>query len=126
MDILSWIFWLLRVVVSMVWSLAWLLLGGWVSTLAQILAILGIVAVYRYGWRRAPLEVWGQLTGFVRFAANWMRGRDLLAGRTAEPRKSQVVENIRIVRVKETGDVNLSTALSLIMLGGFCALAAAL
>ena len=37
------------------WSIAWLLLGGWVSTLAQILVIVFIVFAFKYGWRRAPL-----------------------------------------------------------------------
>ncbi len=124
MDILVWIFWLLRVIFSLAWSLVWLLLGGWVSTLAQILAVLGIVAVYRYGWRRAPVEVWAQLSSFLRFATNWLRGRDMMIGRAAEPSSKAVIEKIRVVRVKEAGDINLSTALSLLVMAGLCALAA--
>ena len=124
MDILVWIFWLLRVIFSLAWSLVWLLLGGWVSTLAQILAVLGIVAVYRYGWRRAPVAVWAQLSSFLRFATNWLRGRDMMIGRAAEPSSKAVIEKIRVVRVKEAGDINLSTALSLLVMAGLCALAA--
>jgi hypothetical protein len=126
MDIVGWIFWLLKWTLSLAWSLAWLLLGGWVSTGAQILAILGIIAVYRYGWQRAPVEVWGQLSGFLRFLANWMRGRDAVMGRAAETRYSSGTEKVRIIRVKEPGDINMSTALSVLMLAGLWAVAAAL
>ena len=126
MDIVGWLFWLLKWVFSLAWSLAWLLLGGWVSTAAQILALLGIIAVYRHGWSRAPLEVWSQLSGFVRFAVNWLRGRDAMSGRAAAARQGTSAERVRIIRVKELGDINLSTALSVLMLAGLCVLAATL
>jgi hypothetical protein len=126
MDILGWLFWLLKWLLSLAWSLVWLLLGGWVSTAAQILAILAGISVYRFGWRRAPVEVWGQLSGFVRFASNWMRGRDALAGRAPAPRETAGPERVRITRVKEAGDINLSTALSVVTLAGLCMLAAAM
>lgn len=125
MDIFGWIVWLLGWLVSLAWSLAWLLLGGWVSTLAQIIAVLGILAVYRYGWRRAPLEVWGQLSGFVRFATNWMRGREMLAGRTPEPRQTSGSQQVRVIRIKEVGDINMSTVLSLLTIAGLCLFALA-
>ncbi len=125
MDSLGWIVWLLGWIVSLAWSLAWLLLGGWVSTLAQIVAVLGILAVYRYGWRRAPLEVWSQLSGFVRFVINWMRGRELMTGRTPEPRPTSGPVKVRFIRIKEVGDINLSTALSLLVIAGLCLLPAA-
>ena len=123
MDVLSWLFWLLGWIASLAWSLVWLLLGGWVSTLAQLLAVLAIIAIYRYGWRRAPIEVWSQLSRFSRFAIGWVRGVE--APVRASP--SVVVrDTVRLVKVKELGDVNLSTMMSVSVLAGLCWLAATL
>jgi hypothetical protein len=122
MDVFSWLLWLLGWLISLIWSLVWLLLGGWVSTLAQLLALLAIVAIYRHGWRRAPIEVWSQLSRFARFALAWIKGTEPLM-RNSPPTRAQ--DNVRLVRVKEFGDVNLSTALSVLVLAGLCALVAA-
>ena len=122
MDVLSWLTWVFGWTVSLAWSLLWLLLGGWVSTLAQLIAVVAIIAIYRYGWRRAPIEVWSQLSRFVRFAVGWLRGGDAVI-RNPTP---IIRETIRIVKIKELGDVNLSTTLSVLVLAEGCGLLALL
>lgn len=120
MDILGWIWWLLASALSLVWSIAWFLLGGWVSTLAQIAVIVGIVFFYKYGWQRAPAEIASRVTSVSRFIWAWMRAREPQAAPVAS--RVQAREVIRTVRVKEAGDINVSTLLSLIMLFGLCVL----
>ena len=115
MDILGWIWWGLVSAAGLVWSIAWFLLGGWVSTLAQIAVIVGIVFFYKYGWQRAPAEIAARVTSVGRFIWAWMRAREPHAPSAA---RGPVCEVIRTVRVKETGDINVSTLLSLIMLFG--------
>ena len=112
MDILGWIVWLLLKVLGFAWTLAWFLVGGWVSTLAQIAVIVLVVYALKYGWRRAPVEIWNRSRSFRAFFWAWLRARDPAhaAGTVA------VREPVRIVRVKEVGDVNLSTMLTLVML----------
>lgn len=120
MDFIGWLWWAITSVVGVVWSLAWFLLGGWVSTLAQIAVIAGVIFFYKYGWRRAPYEISSRATTFGHFVWNWLRARE--PGQTSS--SVEVREVIRTVHVKEAGDVNLSTLLSLLMLGGLCLLAA--
>lgn len=122
MDILGWIWWVVASAAGLVWSIAWFLLGGWVSTLAQIAVIVGIVFFYKYGWQRAPAEIAARVSTVGRFIWGWMRAREPGAAAAA---RSQVREVIRTVRVKEVGDVNVSTLLSLIMLAGLTMLALA-
>lgn len=50
MEIVSWIGWLLAALAGWVWSIAWLLVGGWVSTLLQILIVVFLVFAFKYGW----------------------------------------------------------------------------
>ncbi len=119
MDILGWIWWFIASVLGFLWSITWFLLGGWVSTLAQIAVIVGIVFFYKYGWQRAPAEIAARVTSVGRFIWGWMRARE--TGSIA-PARTEVREIIRTVRVKEAGDVNVSTLLSLIMLLGLCVL----
>jgi len=33
-----------------------LLIGGWISTLLQIIVLIGVVYVLKYGWQRAPRQ----------------------------------------------------------------------
>lgn len=116
MDAFSWIIWLLLKLLGLAWSLVWFLVGGWVSALAQIAVIVLVVYALKYGWRRAPIEIWLRTRSFVGFFWSWLRARDLGAGSV------EVRERVRIVRVKEFGDVNLSTLLTLVMLAEIVAL----
>ncbi len=118
MDILAWIWWSITTVLGAVWSLAWFLIGGWVSTLAQIAVIVGIIFFYKYGWRRAPYEILARINQLRRLVWGWMRQRE--PGAVA---LDNVREVIRTVRVKERGDVNISTLMSLMVLTGFALVA---
>ena len=117
MDILAWFWSLLVAVFGLLWSLIWFLIGGWVSTLLQIVVFVGGIFILRYGWRRGPLEFWQRVQSVAVMGFSWLRGRDLLGGSRVEVR--QVV---RVVRTKEFGDINLSTLLTLIMIGGLALL----
>ncbi len=120
MEIVSWIVWLLAALAGWMWSIAWLLLGGWVSTLAQILVIVFIVFGFKYGWRRAPLEIALRVKPVAGWLWRWatsreprlLRGDDGMRGAT----------EVRIIRVKAPGDVNLSTLLNVLMLAGLALL----
>ena len=76
MDILAWLWWAIASLLSVVWSLLWFLLGGWVSTLAQIAVLVGIIFFYKYGWQRAPAEIAARVSTFGRFVWNWARQRE--------------------------------------------------
>ena len=39
--------------VGAVWTVLWFLIGGWVSTLLQIIVLIGVVYLLKYGWQRA-------------------------------------------------------------------------
>ena len=117
MDILAWLWWLVSGLLGFVWGLVWFLLGGWVSAVVQIAVIATIVFGMKYGWQRAPFEIWRAASGFGRFFWAWLRMRDL---GSAAPRES-VREVIRTVRVKEPGDVNASTLLSILAIAGLAA-----
>jgi len=112
MDMLAWAWWLLTIVVGAVLSLVWFLISGWVSTLLQIALLIVVVYFLKYGWRRAPNEIWRRTSSFGRFFLNWIRARDAPTA-TSEP-----VESARVVRSKEFGDINISTLLTLLMLAG--------
>ena len=116
MDALSWVWWIVTKVIGFVWGIAWFLVGGWVSAIAQIAVIVFVIYAMKYGWQRAPHEIWRASQGFGRFFWGWLRARDYAA--PAAGGKPQVREVIRTVRVKEPGDVNLSTLLSLLMIAG--------
>jgi hypothetical protein len=122
MEIVSWIVWLLAALAGWIWSIAWLLLGGWVSTLAQILVIVFIVFGFKYGWRRAPLEIAHRVRPLAGWLWRWATSR--------EPRPagdgyvSRSVPEVRVIRVKAPGDVNLSTLLNVMMLAGLALLPA--
>ena len=113
MDIVTWLLLSLAYVAGLIWSLVWFLISGWVSTLLQIAVLIAAIYWLRYGWRRAPYEIWKRTGSFGRFFWSWIRGRDL------EPRaRDDVREVVRLVRGGEFGDVNISTLLSLAVLGG--------
>ena len=118
METLGWIASWLLYLASLMLSLVWFLISGWVSTLLQIAVV--VLAIYglKYGWRRAPFEIWRRSQGFLRFFWNWIRARDPDARPDIEVR-----ETIREIRVHEFGDINLSTAMSLAAIVGLFALA---
>ncbi len=119
MDFLSWLSWAILSAVSIAWSLVWFLISGWVATLVQIALLVCAIFYFKYGWRRAPGEIWKRTRSFGRFVWNWIRQREP----GAEPR-IEVREVVRVVRRKEFGDISLSTLLTLLMIGGLLLLPA--
>ncbi|MGE5266555.1 MAG: hypothetical protein ACM3L9_04230 [Deltaproteobacteria bacterium] len=120
MDILAWLIWAVTSILSVAWSLAWFLLGGWVSTLAQIAVLVGIIFFYKYGWQRAPAEIAARLSTLGRFVWTWMRQREPGASNAS---RVEVREVVRTVRVKEAGDINLSSLLNVLVFFGLVLLA---
>jgi hypothetical protein len=118
MDFLGWIWWAMAKLVGLVWSIGWFLLGGWVVTLAQIAVIAFVVYGYKYGWRRAPLEIARHGKAFGGFVWAWMRARDMTAATAGASGRVEVREVVKTVRRKEIGDVNASTLLSVLALFG--------
>ena len=117
MDTAAWLFSLLLSALGLIWALVWFLISGWVSTLLQVAVV--IVAIYgvKYGWRRAPFEIWRRSQSFGRFFWGWIRAK--------EPSSSPVIserEVIREIPVREFGDINISTAMSLMALVGLALL----
>ncbi len=120
MDIVIWIAWALFGVLGLVLTVVWFLISGWVSTLLQIAVLIATVFFLKYGWQRAPVELWKRTRSLALFVWGWVRAREPQLGPVREVR-----EVVRIIRVKEPGDINISTLLSLLMVGGL-ALAATL
>ncbi|MGD9670414.1 MAG: hypothetical protein AB7U75_15460 [Hyphomicrobiaceae bacterium] len=112
-------------ILSAIWSLVWLLIGGWVSTALQIIVLVLAYYTYRYGWRRAPLEAWRGIRAIGRWGWNWLRGVEAMSG-GAERERVREVEVVREIRVKEFGDVNLSSLMNVSMLAGLLLVATAL
>ena len=110
MDILGWLWWALSTLLGVIVSLVWFLISGWVSTLLQIALLIGAVYFLKYRWQRAPAEIWRRSQSFGRIFLGWIRARDA-DGQQPGP-------TLRIVKVKEFGDVNISTLLSVLMLLG--------
>jgi hypothetical protein len=126
MDILGWLWWALVWVfglawwlLGLLWSIVWFLVSGWVSTLLQIAILVAVVFFLKYGWERAPSELWRRGSAFVRFSWKWIGAREIDPGAAT---REVSRERIRIVRVKEFGDVNVSTLLSLLVLAGLAVL----
>ena len=111
-------------ILSTLWSLIWLLIGGWVSTVLQIIVLVLAYYAYRYGWRRAPLEAWRGVRAITRWGWNWLRGVEAMAG-VPERERVREVEVVREIRVKDFGDVNLSSLMNVSMLAGLLVLAMA-
>ncbi|MBX9864056.1 MAG: hypothetical protein K2Y42_15055 [Hyphomicrobium sp.] len=120
MDIIAWLASALLTAAGVVWALIWFLIGGWVSTLLQIAVLIVVIYGMKYGWRRAPFEIWRRTQSFGRFFWNWVRARE------PDPRVTVQAgpEVIREIRVHEFGDINISTVLSLAAIVGLCGLAA--
>ncbi len=123
MDVLGWIGWLLLKVAGLVWGLVWFLIGGWVSTIAQIAVIaLGIFA-YKYGWQRAPQEILARGGSAGRWLLGWVRTREPREARApAAARSDSVRRSTRGFRPRQFGDINVSTLLSLLAIAGLVAL----
>ena len=112
MDILGWLWWVVASAVSLVWSILWFLIGGWVSTLAQIAVLVGIIFFYKYGWQRAPAELAARVSTAGRFVWGWIRQRET-GGPASE--RVEVREVVRTVRVKEAGDINVSSLINVLL-----------
>lgn len=125
MDILSWLWWLLAKVLGVLWALVWLLLGGWVSTLAQIAVIAFAIFAYKYGWRRAPHELASRIVPLARMLWGWLRGREGAAAAASPARTAQAPPGYaaRPSQRRQPGDVNISTLLNLLLLSGLGLLA---
>lgn len=122
MEFVSWIAWLLATIAGWIWSIAWLLLGGWVSTLLQVLVVVFLVFAFKYGWRRAPLEIALRARPFAGWVWRWVTAREPRAGSVYDPAAG--VPQVRVIRVKAPGDVNLSSLLNVLMLAGLALLPA--
>jgi hypothetical protein len=118
METVAWLASILLTILSLLWSLVWFLISGWVSTLLQIAVVIFAIYGVKYGWRRAPFEIWRRSQSFFRFFWNWIRAREPDARPGVEMR-----DVIREIKVREFGDINLSTAMSLAMLVGLATLA---
>ncbi|HEU0061159.1 MAG TPA: hypothetical protein VFR19_14870 [Hyphomicrobiaceae bacterium] len=110
MDILAWLWWVISTVFGFAFALVWFLVSGWVSALLQIALLVIVVYFLKYGWQRAPAEIWRRTRSFAGFFLGWIRARDAVpAPQEAAP---------RLVKAKEFGDINISTLLSLLMFAG--------
>ncbi len=110
MDILAWLWWVISTVLGAALSIVWFLVSGWVSALLQIALLVIVIYFLKYGWQRAPAELWRRTRSFAGFFLGWIRARE------TSPLARD--ETIRIVKSKEFGDINISTLLSLLMLAG--------
>ena len=121
MELLSWLWWLVAKIVGLAFGLVWFLLGGWVATLAQIAVIAFLIFGYKYGWRQAPQELLARAGPAGRYLWGWVRTRSPVSlperAEKNERRGARDVSRPR-GRRKEPGDVNLSTLLSVVALGG--------
>ena len=109
-------------IVSTLWSIVWLLIGGWVSAALQIVVLVLAVFAYRYGWREAPYRAWRGTKAVGRWAWAWLRGAEAMANASGEQRIREI-EVIRTIRAKDFGDVNLSSLMNVAMLLGLALLA---
>ena len=120
MDVLAWLWWLVSTIVYWIWSIVWFLISGWVATLVQITLLIAAIFVFKYGWQRAPGEIWSRTQWIGKWVWNWLRATE-----QPQPAEAKVVERevVRVVKVKQFADVNLSTLLSLTAFVGLILLA---
>jgi hypothetical protein len=116
MDIAAWALWALLGLLGILWAVVWFLISGWVSTLLQVALLIVAIFFLKYGWQRAPAELLRRGRSVGGLFWTWMRAREPGAAASGAP--VRVREVVRVVRVKEFGDVNVSTLLSLLMLAG--------
>ena len=115
-NILGWLWWGIVKVLGLAWSFAWFLLGGWVATLAQIAVIALVIFGYKYGWKQAPQELLARAGPAGRYLWSWVRTREpgAMVPRTEMRERAGAPRG----RLREAGDVNLSTLLSVVALAG--------
>ncbi|MFN3869687.1 MAG: hypothetical protein ACK4MF_11565 [Hyphomicrobiaceae bacterium] len=111
-------------IVSTLWSVIWLLIGGWVSAALQIIVVVLAIFAYRYGWREAPYRAWRGARAVGRWAWAWLRGAEAMAAANDGGGAARVreVEVIRTIRVRNFGDVNLSSLMNAAMMLGLALL----
>ena len=112
MEFLAWAWWLAATVFGFFLTILWFLVSGWVSTLLQIALLVAVIYFMKYGWQRAPTEIWRRTRAFAGFFLGWLRVRESAVASSAPSLM------VQIVRVKEFGDINISTLLSLLLLAG--------
>ncbi len=117
MDILAWLWWAVSGIVGVAISLVWFLVSGWVSTLLQIALLIVVIYFLKYGWQRAPAEIWRRTRTFGGFFINWICARE------SSSAPAPAGPEVRVVKAKEFGDINISTLLSLLTLTGLLLLA---
>ena len=117
MEIIAWLAWAVMAFAGLLWSVVWFLIAGWISTLLQIALLIATIYFLKYGWQRAPAELWRRTHSFGRFFWTWIRAREPDTAGGVEVR-----EVVRVVRAKEFGDINISTLFSLVMLIGLALL----
>ena len=116
MEALSWLWWLVAKLVGLVWGLLWFLLGGWVATLAQIAVIALVIFGYKYGWKQAPQELLSRAGPLGRYLWGWVRTRE--PGSIVPRAEARERVGRSQGRLRQAGDVNLSTLLSVAALAG--------
>ena len=116
MEALSWLWWLVAKLVGLAWGILWFLLGGWVATLAQIAVIALVTFGYKYGWKQAPQELLARAGPAGRYLWSWVRTREpgAMVPRTEMRERAGGPRG----RLREAGDVSLSTLLSVVALAG--------
>ena len=77
MDVIAWLAWAFFSILGVLWSLMWFLISGWVSTLLQIAVIVATIYFLKYGWQRAPAEIFRRSRSFGRFFWSWLRAKSL-------------------------------------------------
>jgi hypothetical protein len=106
MEFVTWLLTGLAYVIGLIWSLVWFLISGWVSTLLQIAVLVAVIYWLKYGWQRAPYEVWKRSQSFGRFFWSWIRGRD------PEPRAHDEVVRCDTPRVRRRQYLDVAVACS--------------
>ncbi len=122
MEFMSWVWWAVVNAFGMALTVVWFLIGGWVSTLAQIGVVLLLAFGYKYGWRRAPLEIMSKARRIGGIGWGWVRRRERPATGAAGDAEPVYVRAERNRVRRRPGDVNVSSLLNVAMLTGLLAL----
>ena len=85
MEFLAWAWWLAATVFGVVLTILWFLVSGWVSTLLQIALLVAVIYFMKYGWQRAPTEIWRRTRSFAGFFVGWLRAREPAVASSAAP-----------------------------------------